>query len=229
MRSLHQVAQIKQVLPLEAQRIRILNKRINREPHNLHLAEATLRLENHHRRAQQELIKVYAKAESEAGKPWTKRLETLTTEQAKYGAKGKVLVTRLNQQRDALKELAEEGAKVPLVYKALREEAAATAEQLGAFTANTEGIGPKRLHPQGPEGKHHPMPQRVHPGNHKSTGSAQSRGLSFAKPRALHINAAPVAQSGPARDITVTIPVNLDGREVARSTAKVAKDEALLQ
>lgn len=75
-----------------------------------------------------------------------------------------------------------------------------------------------------PKGKHHHHKPKAQP-----KSPLQARRLSFTKPGALHINTAPPAQSGSGRDINVTIPVNLDGREVARSTAKVAKDEALLQ
>lgn len=231
MESVHQTAQLKQSLPLEAKRIRTLNQRINKEPHNIRLVKQTLALEQRHAKHQKELIEVYAEAESKSGKPWTARLEKMTTAQAKYGEKGKVLVTRLEEQRDALKELAEEGASVPLVYQQLREEVRKTARELGNFNANVEGIGPARLNPDPPGGHNHAIPQRQHPNRHGHHGhhpKEVAQRLAFPRPR--RSGWAPQAGGdGAGAGTPIVLQLVVDSQVLAEKTAMVAKRKSLLQ
>jgi len=144
MESLHETASIKQALPAMRKRVQTLNQELNKQPHNIALAKETLAGEKRLSKARRELTTTYAQAESKAGKPWAKRLENLTTLQARYGKKGRTIVTLMDEQRKKMEQLKAMGLTAQY-----REEAKA----LGELGANLETIIEQENHVGGNLGK----------------------------------------------------------------------------
>lgn len=144
MESLHETASIKQSLPSMRKRVETLNKELNVQPHNIALAKETLSAERRLSKARRELTTTYAQAEAKAGKPWAKRLENLTTLQARYGSKGRTLVGLMDEQRRKMEQLKAMGLTAQY-----REEAAA----LGDLAGNLERIIEQENHVGGNLGK----------------------------------------------------------------------------
>lgn len=227
--SIKVVGSLKQQMPTLRRRIKILNQEHNQGKLSHEGLVELVKLEGRLTREKHELTKEYARAETVAGKPWAKRLESLTRLQAEYGRTGKGLITRMDETRGKMELETKEGLETTKMFKHQGRE---LKRLLGLYEQVNE-LGPFR--PEGvPLGK--TVPPRSHPlhGNRhhpkgKTGSSAQARRLSSTKPGALHINTTPVAQSGSGRDINVTVQSVLDGRVVAESTTKVAKQAALLQ
>lgn len=229
MRSLEKVASLKQVLPQEAKLVKTLNRRLDKEPHNLHLAERTLRVERALSKHKRELTEAYAQAESKAGKPWTKRLQSLTTLQAQYGRKGKVLVTRLSEQRSKLAELTKAGYKQTPMWAEVKSAIGETLAELDRFQRQTEGETPAR---RGPGAAHHGPagPQRPHPRRHGKGGARAGTSSLRLPPRPrkkLDRSGLSNFSDGVIQiEITNDNRLHIDGEEVARNTTRQSKKAA---
>lgn len=225
--SVHAVATIKQQLPTMRRRITLLNKE-NREGKLSHEGlEELVKLEGRQSREKHALTKVYAEAETKGGKPWAERLEKMTTLQAEYGTKGKVLITRLNETRDALSELA--GASVPLVKKQYREELQEINELLGRFGDQTEGAPPARLGPESSAEHNLGVRQKRHPKHHRHRATSQEVAQRLAFPHPRRFGGSSTGNSGRGSGVPIVLQVKLDSKVIAESTTTVAKQKSLLE
>jgi hypothetical protein len=186
--------------------------------------EKLVKLENEYRGNHEKLMAAYAHGETVGGKPWEERLRSLTVAQSEYGRNGKGLVTKLHEATSAMKELREEGASVPLMFKKLAQEARAAERGLANFQAQTEGLGPERLPDLGAEGKNHPRSLRQKPSHHKASPNS----LRLPAPRRLSLDT-----SGIASGLTVHVHVenentlNVDGKSMAENVTRYSKRGAV--
>jgi TP901 family phage tail tape measure protein len=224
MDSLHQVASIKQALPTLRKRVKTMNQEITAGRSGRKFLSETVREERKLQKAKRELTAVYAQAEAKAGKPWAKRLEGLTTLQAKYGASGKALVDRLRNLRAQQKELTATGYKQVPMWGSLREEIAATRLELERFSEQTEGLSPQRLSPQVPgEGVHHrPTGRTVPDGRRQPTVNTKPRQRNAASGTKPVIPVSVFAGGGGP----IVIQNILDGKVMSETVAQRAEDQA---
>lgn len=226
MDSLKQVASIKQAMPTLRRRIKTMNEEINAGRTGRGFLREVVREETKLQKSKRELTAAYAQAESKAGKPWAKRLEGLTGLQAKFGAKGKVLVDRLAEQRAKLADLGTTVQKQPPKWNLLREEIAKTRRELERFSEATEGLAPPRLTPQAPgEGVHHRPTERTPTtkgGGHKPTLNKAPRPHNAALGRRPVLQLDRLAGKGG----TIVIQNVLDGKVISEHVAQRAEDEA---
>lgn len=119
--SLHAAASIKQLVPQQRHRIGAMREEVNHGRTGIKFLNELERLEKRVGREKRQLTGIYAEAESKAGKPWAKRLQNLTTLQARYGDQGKTLVSRLGDQRGELERLKQMGAPYGGLIEELKE------------------------------------------------------------------------------------------------------------
>jgi len=228
MRSRQQVASIKQALPAMQKRVRTMQDEISRGRDGAKFLAETVREERKLQKSKRELTAVYAQAEAKAGRPWAKRLESLTFLQSKYGAKGKVLTDQLREQQSSMRELTAAGMRQTPMWSTLREEIAKTRRELERFSEATEGLSPARLNPTVPgEGIHHHPTSRTPTtqgdgGGHKPTLNKAPR------PRNAALAGRPTLQLDKlaGRGGTIVLQNILDGKVISESVAQHAEDDA---
>jgi TP901 family phage tail tape measure protein len=223
--SLHAVASVKQLLPVQRKRIKAMREEVNHGRTGIKFLNELEGIEQRVGKEKRKLTAIYGEAEEKAGKPWASRLQQLTSLQAKYGSKGNVLVEAAGKARTKMHELTQAGLKQTTVWQEAREELAKYNHLLENFTAQTEGLGPRSLNPTPPGGHNHRVPGgggRVHPQNHKSgargghvnAGRQRLPRLTFSGDHVFHL------------EVTNHNVLELDGKTAAESTTRQTKRAA---
>ena len=207
----HLIATEKARLPALRQLVAHLNKRVEKEPHNIDLLGRTVKAEDALRKANLMVTKTLAEAEAKGGKPWARSLAKMTVLQATYGKEGKTLTRSLQEQKARLAALNQQGLRGLPMWQKLREEIAKTREEIERFNnAEMPGSGvPGTKGPVGPRDK--PPRHRKNTSAKPSDGSAGLRRL-----------------MAPRRGGTVTrqpVQFVVNKRVLAEGTVEVQEDE----
>lgn len=229
--SLHAVASIKQLIPNQKRRIGAMREEVNQGRTGIAFLNELEKLEGRVAKEKQHLTGVYAEAEAKAGKPWAKRLQGLNTLQARYGANGKVLVTRLQEQKTKLSELTATGGRLSPMFGELKEEIRETTQELNHFVEATEGLAPARRESPATQGEHghqapgsHPAPTGKN-GRKETMYTGNGRAAAYLSRPVTTGKAGASASSAGGRPLEIRVPVMLDGRQVGEAGAKVTQDD----
>lgn len=180
LKSLHAAASIKQLLPQQRHRIKVMREEVNHGRTGIQFLNRLEGLERRVGKEKRKLTGIYAEAEAKAGKPWANRLQDLTGLQARYGTKGKVLTDRLREQRRELRRLKETGSPYGRLnrelHRTLRLLEKIELLNLGELQRGQfPGLNLPPL-PSSPPGQLPPLGGRPRRGGHHRKGSGQRSG-----------------------------------------------------
>lgn len=215
------VAAEKQRLPTLNRVIKSLNARLAKEPHNLNLLERVVGKERERSKSLRTIDKLVRDAGGKSGPKLANTLSKMNAQQAEYGRRGKVLTDRLVTQRIKLKELTDQGLKQTPMWQDVRREIDNTLDAFERFTDAVNGGRPSRRGGGSSEGGG----SRNTP---KSGGTRRRPSVPGGKRRSPQAGTSSLdfKSAFGRRDLTVKVPVQLDGKTIAESTAQVAEDDA---
>jgi hypothetical protein len=181
-------------------------------------------LEKRAGKEKRQLTSLYAEAESKAGKPWAKRLQSLTALQAQYGAKGHTLIELQEKSRDKMGELTRAGLKQSGMWNEAREELQKYLRLSERFAEVEAGLTPRRQSAVTPGEHGHRVPGGSPTPPKQRNGSAHPRGKAAGRrntlfapnPKRLSLDGERVIEL----HNHVTVVSELDGKKVAENTTR---------
>jgi TP901 family phage tail tape measure protein len=223
LQSLHAAASIKQLVPVQRKRIGAMRAEVNHGRTGIKFLDELEGLEKRVGKEKKKLTGIYAEAEAKAGKPWAKRLQSLTTLQAKYGAKGNTLVQAQQKARSKMQELTRAGLKQSGMWNKARNELLKYNSAQKDFVEHTEGLQPARRESKGAEGMHH----RSFGGQKSQAKTHRRANAGFRGPEPKRLTH---RTDGLANVLKIEVhshsTLELDGKAVAESTTRQSQKAA---
>lgn len=223
--SLAAVASIKQSIPTLRHRVRELNREEKAGTLSVQGLERLVKMEGHLETAKNQLTGAYAKAESLAGKPWAKRLQSLTTLQATYGRQGNTLKGQIGGVRESMSNLRTQGLQTTEMYK----EQATEVRKLIELQEKLIETAP---HPGGDLGKHPRKPAGGNPNGGNSEGGGHNTAGKSGRANTATAGASSVGlkklMSGSGKPRTVfkqPVQFTVNKRVLAEGVVEVQDDE----